>query len=224
MKALRDLFVNSVLKVSPPCAVCVEPVPSWHLDGLWCWSLQAPHFCLPFVSYFLTIRLSRFLCALIGASAEEFTLFILTLLYLDSPWGNRPPLFSVVCLTSHESHVGPKQHSIEGEPLGCKLFIWIIKSHKMSLEWLGNSDSALFFLSLNWVQNALLPAGMRQKDQTKKAPTGTFQRDSLLAHLEKQAKEHPDKEDLVPYTGEKRGGQRANKPQGSGGQADKLVD
>lgn len=53
--------------------------------------------------------------------------------------------------------------------------------------------------------NALLPAGMRQKDQTKKAPTGTFQRDNLLAHLEKQAKEHPDKEDLVPFTGEKRG-------------------
>ncbi|XP_029706773.1 tropomodulin-1 isoform X2 [Takifugu rubripes] len=53
--------------------------------------------------------------------------------------------------------------------------------------------------------NALLPAGLRQKDQTKKAPTGTFQRDNLLAHLEKQAKEHPDKEDLVPFTGEKRG-------------------
>ncbi|XP_069023928.1 tropomodulin-1 isoform X2 [Embiotoca jacksoni] len=53
--------------------------------------------------------------------------------------------------------------------------------------------------------NALLPAGMRQKDQTKKSPTGTFQRDNLLAHLEKQAKEHPDKEDLVPFTGEKRG-------------------
>nr|XP_020474113.1 tropomodulin-1 [Monopterus albus] len=52
--------------------------------------------------------------------------------------------------------------------------------------------------------NALLPAGMRQKDQTKKAPTGTFQRDDLLAHLEKQAKEHPDREDLVPFTGEKR--------------------
>lgn len=46
---------------------------------------------------------------------------------------------------------------------------------------------------------------MRQKDQTKKAPTGTFQRDNLLAHLEKQAKEDPDKEDLVPFTGEKRG-------------------
>uniref|UniRef100_A0A8C6LFA2 Tropomodulin 1 n=1 Tax=Nothobranchius furzeri TaxID=105023 RepID=A0A8C6LFA2_NOTFU len=53
--------------------------------------------------------------------------------------------------------------------------------------------------------NALLPAGLRQKDQTKKAPTGTFQRDNLLAHLEKQAKEHPDRDDLVPFTGEKRG-------------------
>ncbi|XP_020342950.1 tropomodulin-1 isoform X2 [Oncorhynchus kisutch] len=53
--------------------------------------------------------------------------------------------------------------------------------------------------------NALLPAGMRQKDQTKKKPTGTFQRENLVAHLEKQAKEHPDKEDLVPFTGEKRG-------------------
>ncbi|KAK3507267.1 hypothetical protein QTP70_013447 [Hemibagrus guttatus] len=53
--------------------------------------------------------------------------------------------------------------------------------------------------------NALLPAGMRQRDQTKKAPTGTFHRDNLLAHLEKQAKEHPDRDDLVPYTGEKRG-------------------
>ncbi|KAI4873383.1 hypothetical protein NFI96_006609 [Prochilodus magdalenae] len=55
------------------------------------------------------------------------------------------------------------------------------------------------------MKNALLPAGMRQRDQTKKAPTGTFQRDNLLAHLEKQAKEHPDRDDLVPFTGEKRG-------------------
>ena len=54
----------------------------------------------------------------------------------------------------------------------------------------------------------MLPAGMRQKDQTKKAPTGTFQRDDLLAHLEKSANEHPDKEDLVPFTGEKRGRER----------------
>uniref|UniRef100_A0A673G227 Tropomodulin-1-like n=1 Tax=Sinocyclocheilus rhinocerous TaxID=307959 RepID=A0A673G227_9TELE len=53
--------------------------------------------------------------------------------------------------------------------------------------------------------NALLPAGFRQRDQTKKAPTGTFQRDNLLSHLEKEAKEHPDRDELVPYTGEKRG-------------------
>ncbi|XP_018111821.1 tropomodulin-1 isoform X1 [Xenopus laevis] len=53
--------------------------------------------------------------------------------------------------------------------------------------------------------NQLLPAGLRQRDQTKKMPTGSFQRDSLLGHLEKQAKEIKDKEDLVPFTGEKRG-------------------
>ncbi|XP_010786528.1 tropomodulin-1 [Notothenia coriiceps] len=63
--------------------------------------------------------------------------------------------------------------------------------------------------------NALLPAGMRQKDQTKKNPTGTFQRDNLLAHLEKQAKEDPEQEDLVPFTGEKRG--KAFVPKKDGG-------
>lgn len=63
----------------------------------------------------------------------------------------------------------------------------------------------LLFMNDIVFQNALLPAGFRQRDQTKKAPTGTFQRDNLLAHLEKQAKEHPDRDDLVPYTGEKRG-------------------
>ncbi|KAJ7335085.1 hypothetical protein JRQ81_013026 [Phrynocephalus forsythii] len=53
--------------------------------------------------------------------------------------------------------------------------------------------------------NALLPAGMRQRDQTKKTPTGPFKRDDLLAHLEQQAKDIKDREDLVPFTGEKRG-------------------
>ncbi|XP_048358966.1 tropomodulin-1 isoform X1 [Sphaerodactylus townsendi] len=53
--------------------------------------------------------------------------------------------------------------------------------------------------------NALLPAGMRQRDQTKKTPTGPFKRDDLLAHLEKQANSTKDREDLVPFTGEKRG-------------------
>ncbi|XP_067839424.1 tropomodulin-1 isoform X3 [Heptranchias perlo] len=52
--------------------------------------------------------------------------------------------------------------------------------------------------------NELLPAGLRQKDQTKKTPTGPLNRDQLLEHLEKQAKEYKDREDLVPYTGEKR--------------------
>ncbi|XP_062985142.1 tropomodulin-1 isoform X2 [Elgaria multicarinata webbii] len=46
---------------------------------------------------------------------------------------------------------------------------------------------------------------MRQKDQTKKTPTGPFKRDDLLAHLEKQANDIKDREDLVPFTGEKRG-------------------
>ncbi|XP_018410596.1 PREDICTED: tropomodulin-1 isoform X1 [Nanorana parkeri] len=53
--------------------------------------------------------------------------------------------------------------------------------------------------------NLLLPAGLRQKNQTSKTSTGPFQRDALLEHLETEAKEMKDKEDLVPYTGEKRG-------------------
>ncbi|NXR01141.1 TMOD1 protein, partial [Sagittarius serpentarius] len=53
--------------------------------------------------------------------------------------------------------------------------------------------------------NALLPAGLRQRDQTQKPPTGPFKREELMAHLEKQAKDVKDREDLVPYTGEKRG-------------------
>ncbi|KAJ8001015.1 hypothetical protein DPEC_G00186420 [Dallia pectoralis] len=73
---------------------------------------------------------------------------------------------------------------------------------KLTEEELGRLEDELEELDPD---NALLPAGMRQKDQTKKAPTGTFQRENLVAHLEKQAKEHPDKEDLVPFTGEKRG-------------------
>lgn len=57
-------------------------------------------------------------------------------------------------------------------------------------------------------QNAMLPAGFRQRDQTKKSPTGPFDRDALMQHLEKQALEHQDREDLVPFTGEKKGGRR----------------
>ncbi|XP_074862993.1 tropomodulin-2 isoform X2 [Carettochelys insculpta] len=54
-------------------------------------------------------------------------------------------------------------------------------------------------------ENALLPAGLRQKDQTSKAATGPFDRERLLSYLEKQALEHKDREDFVPFTGEKKG-------------------
>lgn len=52
----------------------------------------------------------------------------------------------------------------------------------------------------------MLPAGFRQRDQTKKSPTGPFDREALQQHLEKLALEHEDREDLVPFTGEKKGG------------------
>ncbi|XP_030639796.1 tropomodulin-4 isoform X2 [Chanos chanos] len=61
-------------------------------------------------------------------------------------------------------------------------------------------------------ENAILPAGFRQRDQTKKTPTGPFDRDALLTFLEKQAMEHEDREDLVPFTGEKRGKAFVPKP------------
>ncbi|XP_073495491.1 tropomodulin-4 [Phyllobates terribilis] len=54
-------------------------------------------------------------------------------------------------------------------------------------------------------ENILLPAGMRQKDQTKKTATGPLDRDALLQHLEKEALDAKEREDLVPYTGEKKG-------------------
>lgn len=54
-------------------------------------------------------------------------------------------------------------------------------------------------------QNALLPAGLRQRDQTKKSPTGPYDREALMQHLEKEALEHQDRDDLVPFTGEKKG-------------------
>ncbi|XP_053321172.1 tropomodulin-2-like isoform X2 [Spea bombifrons] len=55
------------------------------------------------------------------------------------------------------------------------------------------------------VRNALLPAGLRQKDQTTKEASGTFDREHLLAYLQKEALEHQDREDCVPFTGEKKG-------------------
>uniref|UniRef100_A0A8C7AT40 Tropomodulin 3 n=1 Tax=Neovison vison TaxID=452646 RepID=A0A8C7AT40_NEOVI len=54
-------------------------------------------------------------------------------------------------------------------------------------------------------KSALLPAGFRQKDQTQKAATGPFDREHLLMYLEKEALEQKDREDFVPFTGEKKG-------------------
>ncbi|XP_015672724.1 tropomodulin-3 [Protobothrops mucrosquamatus] len=54
-------------------------------------------------------------------------------------------------------------------------------------------------------ENALLPAGFRQKDQTVNKPGGPFDREKLLSFLEKQALEQKDVEEVVPYTGEKKG-------------------
>lgn len=51
----------------------------------------------------------------------------------------------------------------------------------------------------------MLPAGFRQKDQTQKAATGPFDREHLLMYLEKEALEQKDREDFVPFTGEKKG-------------------
>lgn len=55
------------------------------------------------------------------------------------------------------------------------------------------------------LQNALLPAGLRQKDHTNKSATGPFNRDQLLKYLEKEAIEYKDRDDIVPFTGEKKG-------------------
>ncbi|XP_075431802.1 tropomodulin-2-like [Ascaphus truei] len=54
-------------------------------------------------------------------------------------------------------------------------------------------------------EHALLPAGFRQKDQTSKEASGTFDREHLMAYLQKEALEQEDREDCVPFTGEKKG-------------------
>ncbi|XP_056365958.1 tropomodulin-4 [Oenanthe melanoleuca] len=54
-------------------------------------------------------------------------------------------------------------------------------------------------------ENVLLPAGLRQRDQTHKSPTGPLDREALLQHLERQALEAEERQDLVPFTGEKKG-------------------
>lgn len=73
-------------------------------------------------------------------------------------------------------------------------------------DWIAEESWMFGFIYLFVMfQNAMLPAGFRQRDQTKKSPTGPFDRNALLDHLEKQALEHQDREDLVPFTGEKKG-------------------
>ncbi|XP_072326735.1 tropomodulin-2 isoform X2 [Scyliorhinus torazame] len=73
---------------------------------------------------------------------------------------------------------------------------------KLSEEELQQLESALEELD---PEHSLLPAGYRQKDQTVKTPTGPFDRDQLLVFLEKEALEYKDREDFVPFTGEKKG-------------------
>ncbi|KAK1785426.1 hypothetical protein P4O66_018797 [Electrophorus voltai] len=74
--------------------------------------------------------------------------------------------------------------------------------NKLSEEELKQLESALEEMD---PENALLPAGLRQKDQTSKRATGPFDREKLLKFLEKEALEHKDREDYVPFTGEKKG-------------------
>nr|XP_046248289.1 tropomodulin-2 [Scatophagus argus]XP_046248297.1 tropomodulin-2 [Scatophagus argus]XP_046248306.1 tropomodulin-2 [Scatophagus argus] len=74
--------------------------------------------------------------------------------------------------------------------------------NKLSAEELKQLETALEEID---PENALLPAGLRQKDQTTKKATGTFDRESLLKYLEKEAMEYKDRDDVVPFTGEKKG-------------------
>ncbi|KAM4592549.1 tropomodulin-2 [Odontesthes bonariensis] len=74
--------------------------------------------------------------------------------------------------------------------------------NKLSAEELKQLETALEEMD---PENALLPAGLRQKDQTVKTATGQFNRDGLLKYLEKEAMEYKDREDVVPFTGERKG-------------------
>uniref|UniRef100_A0A8D3BT22 Tropomodulin 2 n=1 Tax=Scophthalmus maximus TaxID=52904 RepID=A0A8D3BT22_SCOMX len=74
--------------------------------------------------------------------------------------------------------------------------------NKLSAEELKQLETALEEMD---PENALLPAGLRQKDQTLKNDTGAFNRDRLLKYLEKEAMDYKDREDIVPFTGERKG-------------------
>uniref|UniRef100_A0A8B9IXZ2 Tropomodulin-4 n=1 Tax=Amazona collaria TaxID=241587 RepID=A0A8B9IXZ2_9PSIT len=73
---------------------------------------------------------------------------------------------------------------------------------ELSAEELEQLDTELMEMD---PENVLLPAGLRQRDQTHKSPTGPLDREALLQHLEKQALEAAERQDLVPFTGEKKG-------------------
>ncbi|KAJ8340431.1 hypothetical protein SKAU_G00350640 [Synaphobranchus kaupii] len=74
--------------------------------------------------------------------------------------------------------------------------------NKLSEEELKQLESALEEMD---PENALLPAGMRQKDQTNKSDTGAFDREGLLSYLEKEALAYKDRDDVLPFTGERKG-------------------
>ena len=47
--------------------------------------------------------------------------------------------------------------------------------------------------------NTMLPVGHRQRDQTKKEPTGPLDREKLMNSLEETAIAIPDKEEEIPF-------------------------
>lgn len=74
--------------------------------------------------------------------------------------------------------------------------------NKLSEEELKQLESALEEID---PENALLPAGLRQKDQTTKGATGPLNRDKLLQYLEKEAMDYKDRDDVLTFTGERKG-------------------
>lgn len=77
-------------------------------------------------------------------------------------------------------------------------------------------DALNFELAEMDPDNNMLPAGMRQPDQTKKDPTGNFDKEALNSFLEEEAKAVEDKEDFVPFeSGKKRGKVYVNKNTGN---------
>ncbi|KAH7724937.1 LMOD1 protein [Aphelenchoides avenae] len=71
--------------------------------------------------------------------------------------------------------------------------------------------------------NSLLPPSQRCRDQTDKEPTGPYQREKLLKHLEESAKSEKDWDESVPYSpGFKRG--KVFEPKDDDGELDLDTD